>query len=210
MNSSLKKLLVVLLTTLLLPLSLNAAEEIISSDPFINRAHVLHQKAQRGGEKENKELFTFLEKEMKTRPHDTLLKCYLGSSYTLKARDGIGPMKLFFVKKGIRLMNEAVETTPRNPMVRFVRGATDHHLPDFLEQGRMALDDFEWLLDYNTTNNEAEKLPVGVRQNMLYFAGLAFKKHGKPTLATKAWTAGQALDDQSEAGKLMQAELLKN
>jgi hypothetical protein len=204
-----KKLMIVLTVTML-PLSLHAAEEIISDDPLINHIHVLHQKAQVGGEKENKELFVLLEKESKNRPEDALIKCYWGSSYTLKARDAMGPMKLFYVKKGIRLMDEAVEADSKDPMVRFVRGATDFHLPEFLDQGRAALDDFEWLMDYLMKDPAAQTLPIGVRQNMFYFAGLTFKKFSKPTLATKAWTEGEVLDEQSEAGKKIHAELIKN
>jgi tetratricopeptide (TPR) repeat protein len=79
-------------------------------------------------------------------PDDNETLCYLGSATTIMARTTWNPIKkMSYVKKGMELMDMAVERDPDNYSVRATRGLNAMHLPAFLEREPIALEDFEHL-----------------------------------------------------------------
>lgn len=85
-------------------------------------------------------------------PKDAELTAYLGSAYTLRARDypwkgifqlipGPGFVRLWDTHKGVKLLNTAVKQDVRDPVVRLIRGITFTHLPDIFGQYSTGLSD---------------------------------------------------------------------
>jgi len=73
-------------------------------------------------------------------PTDAEITAYLGSAYTLRARDypwqglyqvipGPGFVRLGYTGKGVDLLDKAVTQDDRNPVVRLIRGITFTHMP---------------------------------------------------------------------------------
>lgn len=110
-------------------------------------------------------------------PANHLARVYLGSSYTLQSRDlPLGPQKLQVLKKGLALMDQAVEEAKTNPRVRLARAQTTSALPGFIGRGGQSRKDFEILAAW------AEKTPQdfakGELQTVFHRAGLAAKASG--------------------------------
>ena len=114
-----------------------------------------------------------LETLQQQHPHDAELTAYLGSAYTLRARDfpwgglyqilpGPGFMRLAYTNKGINLLDQAVELDPGHPVVRLIRGVTYTHMPRIFGQFHAGLKDLKlldsWLDDPDTHNAYAALL----------------------------------------------------
>jgi hypothetical protein len=73
------------------------------------------------------------------------MRAYLGSVYAMRARDSSNPLrKLTDVRKGISLLNQAVEESPRVFIVRMLRGSVFFDLPSIFRDDRAAMDDFRF------------------------------------------------------------------
>lgn len=91
-------------------------------------------------------------------PHNAEIKAYLGSAYTIKARDfpmktilsltPFGFIRVSYVKKGIKEMDAAVEMENLNPFVHLVKGITCYNLPVVFGQLEKSIDDFEILTSW--------------------------------------------------------------
>jgi hypothetical protein len=79
-------------------------------------------------------------------PDDALVRAYLGSLALKKAKRVWAPWKKGELsKRGIMLLDAAVEAAPEDPHVRFVRAATTYHLPKEFERRDQTRADFAWL-----------------------------------------------------------------
>ncbi|MCX7957324.1 MAG: hypothetical protein N2643_05505 [Endomicrobia bacterium] len=97
-------------------------------------------------------------KILKKYPSDAEIKVYLGSSYTLKARDfplkwivsltPIGFVRIYYVNKGVKLMDDAVKIESSNPLVLIVRALTCTNIPKVFGQFEKGLKDFSLLISW--------------------------------------------------------------
>lgn len=82
----------------------------------------------------NKTLLPTVEEALRSYPVDNdTKKAYLGAKIALTAKDNWNPLdQISTLKEGLKYINEAVDNSPNNIEIRFIRFATLHHVPTFL------------------------------------------------------------------------------
>lgn len=78
------------------------------------------------------------------RPQDTaLLIAYAGALRVARAKHGLNfPRKWEYLKAGLPLLDSAVELTPENPEVRYLRLVSNYYLPFFIGHRSSVKEDF--------------------------------------------------------------------
>ncbi|MBA3544565.1 MAG: hypothetical protein H0T83_09040 [Chthoniobacterales bacterium] len=135
------------------------------------------------------ECIRLLEEILVTKPDDQLARVYLGSAYTLRARDrSFGKSKLDALHKGVALMDEAAAAAPKNANVLLTRAVTNEALPVFLGRRKAARAQLEELVA------QVEKDPAALKpadKQLLYLnAGQAAQHAGDKKRATELWQRG--------------------
>ena len=93
-----------------------------------------------------KKAVQYLEQTRQKKIDDTMVLCYLGSAYTLLARDAADPMdRMSYVNKGVEYMDKAVRKDPDNITIRMTRANNSKSLPKILNRRPIAYEDFELL-----------------------------------------------------------------
>ena len=137
---------------------------------------------------------------LKADPKDHLAKVNLGSAYTLRSSKSFwGPKKMEYLKKGGRLMDEAVAAAPQDPRVRFLRAANSYRVPRRFGRRSVAVEDFKVLMPVATEGGRG--LSVRERQAMLFYAWKTFEEEGHAAEAAQAKTACHQLDKTSWYGR---------
>lgn len=109
---------------------------------------IYHDMALKDAKTYAKKAVISLEEAQKIKPEDNVTLCYLGSAYTLMAKESWNPVsKSNYVNKGIKGMDKAVKKDPDNITVRMTRGLNSRGLPGFLNRRQVAYEDFEHLAD---------------------------------------------------------------
>ncbi len=183
------------------------------TDPFLRpeilEVQEMHKKSQEGDRDATVLLVDTLEKLHSDQPDDMLIKSYLGSAYALRARDiGFGPAASRYLRLGYDTMNEAVDAVPDQLPPRFIRAATNMHLPVlpfFPNPRRQAREDFQILL--KQIEEHPDVVNDKVRQAVYYYAGLSFKQLKQPEQAREAWNKGLIINAGSVVEEKIVAEL---
>jgi len=91
-----------------------------------------------------------LEQMLKMKPSPQELHTgYLGALYTLKAKHSVNPVsRLYYLKKGLGLMNEAVAGSPENAELCLLRYSAETKIPGILKSGEHTASDKKVLLNY--------------------------------------------------------------
>jgi tetratricopeptide (TPR) repeat protein len=93
-----------------------------------------------------KKAVQYLEQANQKKSDDTEVLCYLGSAYTLLAKDAGDLMsKSSYMNRGVEYMDKAVRMDPDNISVRLIRANNSKNLPRFLNRRSVAYEDFEYL-----------------------------------------------------------------
>ncbi len=116
------------------------------NDPELNAAIALHDRGVEGSEDAVDRAIEALEKRLEQDPDLALARAYLGSAYTLKARDVALWRKRGWVEKGIATLDEAVDDAPEDTDVRLVRAINAYNLPRMAGRYDLAGEDFDFLL----------------------------------------------------------------
>lgn len=147
------------------------------------------------------ECIRVLEETLVTKPDDQLARVYLGSAYTLRARDrSFGKSKLDALHKGVALMDEAAAAAPKNANVLLTRAVTNEALPVFLGRRKTARTQLEELVALVEKNPAALK---SADQQLLYLnAGQAAQEAGDKKRAREMWERGLTM----KADPKLQAE----
>jgi len=130
--------------------NLITAEKLVKSNPncykcWFDYAMVLHEVSSEGYTNLSRKAVEAWEKVLKLK-NDPVAKSFLGSSWTVVARDSVNPIeKLMAVDKGSRIMDEAVKEDPTNVIVRRVRFETYLQLPDMFNKLKFAEEDIDYL-----------------------------------------------------------------
>jgi tetratricopeptide (TPR) repeat protein len=109
-----------------------------SATPELKReAGILRHNLAVGGAKgEATQAVELLKPAVAALPEDRMALAFLGSAHTLIGRDASNPItKVDAVKKGIKLLDEAVEAAPESLEVRLVRASNSAALPAMFERG---------------------------------------------------------------------------
>ena len=78
-----------------------------------------------------------LQKLHSKSPADSLVLAYLGSTRLLEAARALAPWrKGKLAKEGLRMLDEAVQESPENLEIRFLRGISTSHLPESVRPTR--------------------------------------------------------------------------
>jgi len=95
---------------------------------------------------------------LKKDPNDLEIMTYYGSCWTIKARDfplkwivsftPIGFIRIYYVKKGVSIMDKAVSLQPKNPFVRIVYAITCYNIPKVFNQFHKSKESFSLLLSW--------------------------------------------------------------
>ncbi|MBN1849772.1 MAG: hypothetical protein JW932_14440 [Deltaproteobacteria bacterium] len=89
-----------------------------------------------------------LSRAYKMNQNDFEVLCYLGNSTTMMANTTWNPMKkMSYANKGIALMDKAIKKDPDNITVRLTRANNSKRLPEFLNRGDVAIEDYEHLAE---------------------------------------------------------------
>lgn len=131
-------------------------------------------------------------KILKQDPNNAEIKAYLGSAYTLKARDfplkyiasltPLGFMRIAYVNNGVREMDAAIELEPMNPIVCLIRGITCCDLPRIFRQIEKSTNDLALLTTWveNPSLNEKYQdilVDKGFTAEVYYQAAMAHFKN---------------------------------
>jgi hypothetical protein len=200
----------ILATGLCLSSFLSAQEPDPSSfeHPVIVEIQKLHAQSEKGDKAVTLALIAKLEALTLAHPENQLYKAYLGSAYTLRSRDiGFGPSALTFLKKGLKTMDEAVNSAPDKATVRFIRAINNFSLPVFVNRRDNAREDFEILV--KKLHGNPENLSPITQQAIYYYSGIAFLQLRRKEDAKKSFIQGAALHADPDLNTKIALELKK-
>ena len=174
-----------ILTLLICPLLAAAALDQSIAD--------LYARGLAGDKQAVSDCITALEEVLVARPNDQLARVYLGSAYTLRARDrSFGKSKLDALRKGVALMDEAAAAAPKNANVLLTRAVTNEALPVFLGRRSVARQQLNDLVA-QVEKNPAELKPAD-RQLLYLNAGEAARYAGDKKRAAELWRRGLTIN----------------
>ena len=133
-----------------------------------------HDKAVLGNEEATPKAVEKFEDVLADYPDTPLVLAYLGSSFTLKARDAPLLRKRGWVNQGFEALDGAVEKAPDDPVVRLIRAINSYHLPRILDRRDIAEEDFSILLAKISGEDHGVSDDV---QRAIYFHAGAFALH---------------------------------
>ena len=106
----------------------------------------LHSRAVEGDEDAAGKAVTQLERYLERFSTDIEARAYLGSAYTLMARDASSVVnRMRYANRGLRHLDRALDSGPGEFTVRLVRANVNSNLPKMFERGSAALDDLRAL-----------------------------------------------------------------
>ena len=106
------------------------------------QAIALHDRAVEGDEDSAEQAVAQLERYLKRLVADVEARAYLGSAYTMMARDASSVVnKTRYANRGLRHLDRALDAGAGNFTVRMIRANVNSSLPKMFERGGAALDD---------------------------------------------------------------------
>lgn len=156
------------------------------------------------------------EKVLEKEPDNAEIMAFLGSAYTIKARDfpmkwvanltPIGFMRLYYVKKGINRMDAAIEMDEMNPVVRLIRGIACVNMSEPFGQFDKGIKDIELLLSW-IENPSLNKRYAGIitdkdfMANVYYRAGKAYLKNDEKENAISMFKMTASISPDTPFGR---------
>lgn len=177
---------------------IKALESAVASDPEDKAAGkdlgiYKHQLALYKYKGASKAAVKQLKEAVRLDPDDAETGAWLGSAYTQSARDAWFPItKLVRVKKGIKMLDAAVEKAPGNFAIRMLRGFNSLNLPKFLKRRETGLADLRtlagWLdegRDIEVNFELDEALLSRIKADLYYHLARAEAEEKNPSAAEK-------------------------
>lgn len=128
-----------------------------------------HDKAVLGDEEATDKAISRFEEILSAHPEATWVWAYLGSAFTLKARDAPLLRKRGWVNQGFETLDKAVEKSPNDPVVRLIRAINSYHVPRMLDRRGVAEEDFAHLMA--KLQNEDHGISYDLRRAIYFHAG---------------------------------------
>jgi tetratricopeptide (TPR) repeat protein len=130
-----------------------------------------------------KKAIQYLDQAYQKKAEDAEVLCYLGTTYTLLAKDASDLASITSnTSKGIGFIDKAVRMDPDNISVRLIRANNSKNLPKFLNRRPVAYEDFEYLSGlFEKKPGVSPWLKAYVYQNLVAL----YKEDGEPVKARK-------------------------
>lgn len=158
--------------------------------PSVREARFLHDRALVAGRGEVEDLEQRIFALLSNEPHDALLRAYAGSFLTIKSSKLVpGPRALKIFREGVQLINEAVENEPENISVRLIRAMNHSMLPAFFDLGKVACQDFKWLVSQLETTDGAN-VDEEILAAVYFHAGKQLRRCGEGEIAEQILRRG--------------------
>lgn len=142
-----------------------------------------HYMALKDSKTYTKKAVQYLEQAYQKRPDDNMVLCYLGSSYTLLAKDAWNPFsKSSYANKGFERMDKAIRKDPDNITIRLTRAYNSKNLPKFLNRRSIAYEDFEHLAGLF---EKGLKVPSSLKISVYQALYALYEEDGKTAEAKK-------------------------
>lgn len=130
-----------------------------------------------------------LEKAHLKKMDDNVVLCYLGSAYTLLAKDASDSMdRMSYVNKGVDYMDKAVRKDPENIPLRMIRANNSKSLPRFLNRRPIAYEDFEVLA---SLFQKGLKVPSPLKISVYHSLAAMYNEDGNMAEAKKYQTMAE-------------------
>jgi tetratricopeptide (TPR) repeat protein len=155
---------------------------------------VYHSLALKDSKAYAKKAVQYLEQAHQKRIDDNVVHCYLGSAYTMLAKDASNPFdKLSLVNKGIECMDKAVRKDPDDITVRVTRANNSMRLPKFLNRRSIAYEDFEHLAGLF---EKGLKVPLQLKTSVYHSFAALYKEDGDVAKAQKYQTMAETVQKE--------------
>jgi hypothetical protein len=160
-----------------------------------NLGIVYHHMAIKDSKAYAKKAVQYLEQAHQKRIDDNVVLCYLGSAYTLLAKDAWNPLsRTYYLNKGVEYMDKAVRKDPDNITVRLIRANNSKALSSrFLSQRSIAYEDFEHLA---SLFEKGLKVPSQLRISVYRSLAALYKEDGDVVKAQKYQTIGENVQEE--------------
>lgn len=148
---------------------------------------VYHSMALKDSKAYAKKAVQYLEQAHQKKIDDNVVLCYLGSAYTLLAKDAGDPTdQISYVNKGVEYMDKAVRKDIDNITdyitIRLTRANNSIRLPKFLNRRPIAYEDFEHLAGLL---EKGLKVPPQLRISVYRSLAALYKEDGDAAKAQK-------------------------
>lgn len=115
-------------------------------EEYFSEARTLYQTGVAGDAAAAHQALNLLEQLHKQLPGNNLLQAYYGSAYILKAREETNLVnKGKISNQGLKILESAMTQEPDNIEIRIVHAFVCMNLPDWLNLGLDAIEDFQYL-----------------------------------------------------------------
>jgi len=163
-----------------------------------------------------KKAVDIFQKVLEKEPDNAEIMAFLGSAYTIKARDfpmkwvanltPLGFMRLHYVEKGINKMDAAIEMDEMNPVVRLIRGIACVNISRPFGQFDKGIKDIEVLLSWieNPSLNNRYAGIIKDRDfiaNVYYRTGVAYLKKDEKENAISMFKMTASINPDTPYGK---------
>ena len=114
----------------------------LAENPLLEDAIALHHAGRDGNTKATAEAITLLKRIIKAEPENAEAIAYLGSSYSITARDsGSVVDKVRYTNRGLRFLDQAVMLDPDDFAIRVIRANVANNLPELFGRTATAIED---------------------------------------------------------------------
>lgn len=142
-------------------------------------------------------------------PDNPHAEAYHGSILLLIARDKTNPLEgMKWAKNGLKLLDKAVMTAPRDSRVRYLRGRSSYRLPEkYFQRTRTVIEDYSFLVDQESLQ-EGHLGAMGVNYSKLvYELGEAYRRIGRNEEAAGYWAKLEEQTQDPEFRQLLRQKL---
>ncbi len=146
----------------------------------------------------------YLDQLLRIDPHHAFGRALLGSATVITAKEAWLPTtKISRVRRGLAVMDAAVNDAPDDENARFTRASNNLFLPDFFDRKGIVLADFTWLQERVGQG----RFDAEFRQYVCLYHGRAQVKFGDKAKAEKLWRSGIAIDPKSKVADELRSAL---
>ena len=186
-------------------LSKQSAHELENLEILMQLGLALHDAALDGKKEAVGQGIAVLDRVLKRDSLNVHALVYLGSLYTLKARDASMPWsKIKYGKRGFALIDRAVKMQSDDMDIRLTRAINSYMVPDFMGRLATGLGDFETIL----ASPDFQQWPAPKRAFVFLNFGKAYEKNKKIEKAREFYRIAFQEAPDSNAGR-QAGELLK-
>ena len=155
---------------------------------------VYHYMAIRDSKTYAKKAVQYLEEAYQKKPDDSVVLCYLGSSYTMLAKDASDVSKRSdFINRGIESLDKAVGKDPNNITARLTRANNSKELQRSLNRRSTAHEDLEHVADLF---EKGLRVPSQLKASVYRSLADLYKEDGDPADAKKYKTMAETVQKE--------------